>query len=294
MRPPLQVAALALSCVALATASACGAEDEIGHGAAYVALGDSYTAGRGMEPVADESCSRSEINYPSLVDKALKIKSFADRSCAGARTENLRTPQIQGQKRVNEPQLNAIGTDTELVTIGMGLNDGAISAGLLLICTTPSSPEPNDVCKHYLDQPQSNVEAQIKAAAARLEDALATIAKKAPKAEIVVVGYPRLVPDHGSCGSPGHPGDLLPVPEAQVTRLRETMKFVNDVWRDTADRAGARYVDMYTPSEGHDICSDDPWVNGYLPVAGKAAGLHPFPAYAEAVAERVVEVLGKD
>jgi hypothetical protein len=293
LRPVVVLAALAL------VASACGGnhDKDVGKGAEYVALGDSYTAGPEMEPIADVSCRRSEINYPSLVDKALKIKDFADRSCAGARVLNLTQSQSFKDPRtglpvsINEPQLNAVGPNTKLVTIGMGLNDRAIATGLLLICVTPSASEPNQTCQNYLQQPESAIETQIKGAAADLKLALQVIAKKAPKARIVVVGYPRVVPDQGGCGTVGRSSDLLPVPDAQLTRLREAMAFVNEQWSAVAQEAGALYVDMYTASEGHDICSADPWINGYLPVPGKAAGVHPFPAYEKAVADKIVELL---
>lgn len=288
------VAALAM-CLALVTVlAACGGggkHTETRKDAEYVALGDSYTSGAGMAPITDPPCRRSSINYPTLVDKALKIKKFADRSCAGARLANLAVQQAYKDPRtftlvqVNTPQLNALGKDTKLVTIGMGLNDQAISTGLLLVCITPSAPEPSEVCQNYLKQPQSDIEAQVRSVAANLKTALETIHEKAPNARIVLVGYPRVAPDSGSCP------DRLPVPEAQLTRLRETMKFVNQVWGETAQQAGALYVDMYTPSKGHDVCSDDPWVNGYLPVLGKAQGLHPLPEYPKAVAAEIVKVL---
>jgi hypothetical protein len=289
--PRALLRALGVLVVLLLVVSGCGAgkKAEIRKDAEYVALGDSYTAGPGMVPIVDTSCRRSSINYPSRVATALKIQNFSDRSCSGARLANLSEPQEYKDPRtftvvhVNQPQLNAVGKDTKLVTIGMGLNDNAISTGLLLIC---NSPVPNKVCQQYLEQPQSAIEAQIRTVATDLKAALEAIRAKAPQARVVLVGYPRIAPDEG-----GSCPDLLPVPAAELTRQRETLKFVNQVWGDTAKAAGALYVDMYTPSEGHDICSDDPWVSGYKGVLGKAAGLHPFPSYAKAVADQVVKVL---
>ena len=282
-------------------AAGCGSDDEDRNNAEYVALGDSYTSGPGMEPIADRKCARSEINYPSLVAKKLKIEDFADRSCGGAKTANLEEPQQYKDRqtglpvRLNEPQLNALGKDTKLVTIGLGLNDQAIAPSLLLTCNSPGKPEVSAFCQQYLDRPQSSIDDQVRTVAKSVAAALATIKRKAPSAQVVLVGYPRLVPDEGpGCGTPGNADDLLPVPAAQVVRMRETMKVVNQVWRETAEQAGVLYVDMYTPSEGHDICSDDPWVSGYLGVPGKAIGLHPLPGYEEAVADAVVEVLGQD
>lgn len=269
-----------------ATATGCGSETPApDDGAAYVALGDSYTAGPGIEPIGDKDCSRSELNYPSLVAKALGIEKFADRSCGGARVSNLEEPQEFRTTRLNDPQLDAVGKDTELVTIGMGLNDRAISTGLLLVCVTPTAPEPNDVCKRYLALPDSVIEDQIRDAADDVAAAVEDIAEQAPKARIVVVGYPRVAPETGSCP------DLFPVPAAQLTRLRGAMEVANEAWGKAARDAGALFVDMYTPSEGHDICSADPWVSGYKGVPGKARGLHPFASYHQAVAQRVVDVL---
>jgi len=281
-----------------AAASGCGGKKEIVKNAEYVALGDSYTSGPGMDPVADVNCRRSKENYPSRIAKALKINSFADRSCGGARLANLTkpqtfpNPQTHLQVEVNQPQLNAIGKDTKLVTIGMGLNDQAIATTLLLVCNSPANTEPSQYCQQYLARSQSSVDDQIRAVQADLAKALATIKEKAPEAKIVLIGYPRVAPDSGSCGSPGQADSRFPVPAAQLVRLRDTLKLVNTLWSETAKQAGVLYVDMYDASEGHDICSDDPWINGYLPDPGKAIGLHPLPVYMKTVADKVAELVG--
>lgn len=287
-------AALGTLVVLGVAAGGCGGGHKTIENAEYVALGDSYTSGPGMEPIADNSCRRSKINYPSLVAKALKIKSFADRSCGGARLGNLSEPQTVRLAQLNAPQLNSLGKDTKLVTIGMGLNDQAIATSLLLICITPQATQPSPFCQQYLQRSQSSVDEQIRTVAGDLAKALATIKKQAPSAKIVLVGYPRLVPDTGTCGAPGATDSRLPVPEAQIVRMRETMKFVNQVWSETAAKAGVLYVDMYAASEGHDICSDHPWINGYLPDPGNAIGLHPLPAYAKAVAAKIAALVGTD
>jgi hypothetical protein len=290
--------ALGLLLVLAAAAAGCGGEATTTRNAEYVALGDSYTSGPGMAPVADNSCRRSEINYPSLLAKKLKISEFVDRSCGGARLENLTKTQAYPDPRtslpveINDPQLDAVGPKTKLVTMGMGLNDKAIATNLLLICITLKSTEPNPTCQQYLKQPQNAVEDEIRSVATDLAAALGTIRRKAPDATIVLVGYPRLVPDHGTCGSPGERDAPLPVPEAQVARMRETVKFVDQVWQETAKQAGAKYVDVYDESAGHDICSADPWISGYLGVPGKAAGLHPLPGYMTAVADKSASVVG--
>jgi hypothetical protein len=60
---------------------------------------------------------------------------------------------------------------------------------------------------------------------------------------------------------------------------------------EAAEAAGVEYVDLYTPSEGHDICSDAPWVNDATDGPQGAYNFHPMPALQRAIAHRVLEML---
>jgi hypothetical protein len=51
---------------------------------------------------------------------------------------------------------------------------------------------------------------------------------------------------------------------------------------------------MYAPSEGHDVCSADPWVNGVADGGADGAALHPTRAEQRAVADRIVALLEED
>jgi hypothetical protein len=271
--------------LALVIAAGCGSSEEtkVGHDAVYVALGDSYTAGPRIVPIADPRCGRSEKNYPALVARDLEVATFSDRSCSSATTLDLEKAQTRGFARVNGPQLDAVDEDTTLVTIGIGLNNLAISTGLLLVCTGPNAV--SDKCQRYLSQPASTIDDQMKVAAGQVETALETIRAKAPEARIVLVGYPRVVPDKGDCP------DRLPVPEAQVERMRAALPVANRLWSEAARKAGATYVDVYAASRGHDICADDPWIAGYSGLAGRGPQMHPYASDHEAVAKLVVAAL---
>lgn len=278
---------LVLGLVLVTAMSGCGSDEEkkIGPGAVYAALGDSFTAAPGIDPIKDKRCGRSELNYPTIVARDLEVTKFTDVSCSGATTLDLEKPQTSQLARLNGPQLDAVTEDTTLVTIGMGLNNALISTGLLLTCLTPPGKQPSDKCKEYLSYPQAAVEGQLQVAAAQVEQSLETIAERAPKARIVLVGYPSWVPDEGSCP------DRLPVPDAQVERMRDAFRFADGAWRAAAERAGATYVSMYDAAKGHDVCADDPWIAGARTVPGKAFQLHPFAAYEAAAAEQVVRAL---
>ena len=56
---------------------------------------------------------------------------------------------------------------------------------------------------------------------------------------------------------------------------------------------GADYVDTYALSKGHDVCSDDPWLNGAVDKPGQAVALHPFEAFHQAVAAAILRLLKK-
>ena len=92
-------------------------------GLRYVALGSSFAAGPGIDPILDERAGRSASNYPNLVARELGL-DLADVTCSGATTEDLlRTPQRVGRRRHVPPQVEAVGSDTDLVTITVGGND---------------------------------------------------------------------------------------------------------------------------------------------------------------------------
>jgi hypothetical protein len=273
-----------LAVVALATLTGCGGSDSP-DGAEYAALGDSVSAGAGIAPTVDDGCLRSGNDYPSLVDQRLGYSSFEDATCSGATTTNLQRPQLTSGA-ANKPQLDAVGPRTKLVTLTIGLNDDQLAYGLLAACVSASG-QPTAPCTQLLGTAPGQLDAQLAKAAGRVRDSLGLIRKKAPHARIVLVGYPRYLPDAGSCP------DRYPVVPAMATALRSAWESVDRLWKAAAASAGADYVDTYELSAGHDVCSDDPWVNGVTDQPGKAVALHPFEAFHEAVANQVVGLVEK-
>jgi hypothetical protein len=261
----------------------------------YVALGDSFTAVAGVGPYADKVCRRSVGDYPHLLAKKLKITSFADVSCGGAQTSDLtQTQLITGDLRGTSPaQLDAVSADTKLITLGIGLNDSIgdsdsrISYFLLQVCL-PAKGKLTAECKAYLKQPDTGLRDIVESMGAQVRDGLDLIRERAPSARIVLVGYPRVLPDRSDCA------DQLPLPAVALERIRTTLQVTNSVLKGVAKKAGADYLDMYGPSEGHDVCSGSPWVNGYKNRAGKAEALHPFESYHRAVADKLVTLLAQD
>lgn len=95
-------------------------------GAAYVALGDSYSSGEGLPPYLWGSntwrnqCHRSPQGYAPQLARARR-GSFAFAACSGATTNDLFS--MSHNSRAEGPQLDALGPDTQVVTLTIGGND---------------------------------------------------------------------------------------------------------------------------------------------------------------------------
>src|SRR4051794_32640984 len=88
----------------------------------YVALGDSYSAGPLVTTIRSDpsGCVRSTDNYPAFLADWLSVGSYIDVTCSGADTDDLTGRQLMLDGNRTAPQLDALSTDTDLVTLGIG------------------------------------------------------------------------------------------------------------------------------------------------------------------------------
>lgn len=268
---------LLLGCTALAAASCtAGTEDADDGTLSMVALGDSVASGAGIEP-SSQPCARSERNYPSLVAKALGAE-LDDMTCGGATTETLLNGSDESGAMKRAPQVDALGDDTDLVTLTIGANDGDAAARYFTACFIP----PANTASACAEAVEENV--------AALEDTgpdvVATIDRirdRAPAARIVLVGYLPLTPPTGCATTPIAPTAVAGLAgyEGQLERTLVA----------AADEAEVPFVSVRDASQGHDSCSQDAWVNGLQPAEGDGAFLHPTAAGAAAIADAVEPVL---
>ena len=107
----------------------------------------------------------------------------------------------------------------------------------------------------------------------------------APDARIIVVTYPQLLPDDRACP------DRITIAPGDYAYVNEVNKALSDAVRDGALAGDAEYVDVYRASSGHDICSEEPWVNGNANDPTRAASYHPFEAEQQAVAKLILKML---
>lgn len=264
-----------------------------GHGYEhYVALGDSYTAGPlipfvRLDPIG---CLKSTRNYPSLLADELNVDTFTDISCSGADTGDM-----TGSQSVtfgsNPPQLSALRQDTDLVTLGIGGNDGGVFGTLIGTCPTLRSSDPtgNPCQRHFTVDGVDQMKAEIGRTGQKVVDVLDGIHLRSPSATVVVIGYPRLAPEHGYCP------DRLPLADGDYAWASSVEVALNAALRQAVATDGdAAYIDTYTPSEGHSICADHgaAWINGQDLKLFAAAPFHPFENAMVAEASLITEQLG--
>jgi lysophospholipase L1-like esterase len=255
----------------------------------YVALGDSYAAGPliPLQTGAPAGCLRSTRNYPSLVAETLGIPEFRDVSCSGATTEHLSGPQPV-PLGTNAPQLDALAPDTELVTLTIGGND--IGFGEIVSeCARRSPLQPaGAACRDFYHSGGSDELAErIAATGPDVEAVLDAIEERAPDAQVLLVGYPAILPATGPGCFP-----VVPFSPGDVAYLREVEKRLGAMLADRAAASGVNYVDTYTSTIGHDVCQVPgvKWIEGLVPTA-PAAPVHPNALGMAGIAAVVADAL---
>lgn len=236
----------------------------------YVALGDSYTSAPfvGDSGGGPNACRRSAQNYPSRVARELRVGEFEDVSCSGATTGDMLGPQrFAGPD--NPPQLDALDSTTTLVTVGIGGNDIGFTS-LVRGCASVS-PDGSGCRDENTAGGEDKLESRIANTAGRVANVLGEISARAPQAQVLVVGYPTILPASGRGCWP-----VLPYGGPDVVYLRGVTNKLNGMLAEEAAAAGATFVDTAAASKGHDVCasSSKRWVEGLIPTSA-AAPMHP-------------------
>jgi lysophospholipase L1-like esterase len=211
--------------------------------AAYVAMGDSYASGNGtFAPDLDYNCYRSSKAYAPLVATALGNAKLSFVACSGATTADI----IGGQDR-------ALSRKTTHATISIGGNDVGFS-DLIRSCVFGS----DSTCKAAVDSTNAAITTQLPA---KLSATYADIKARAPKATVVVVGYPQVFDTSDvSCSQANGISGL------EAGWLNQVSDNLDSVIETAATTAKFGFVDPNTNFAGHDICAADPYVNGIGPL----------------------------
>jgi lysophospholipase L1-like esterase len=222
---------------------------------------------------------RSDHNYATLTAQSLQVPALADITCGGATTVEL--TQAQG---TNPAQLSVLTTDTDLVTLQIGGNDIGFGENLQTCLTSGAFNPFASPCKNQDTAGGTDQLLQrIQATAPKIAAAVQAIRARSPQAKVLVLGYPTIVPNTGYGCRPS-----VPLAFGDVPYLRDTAKARNAMIAQQAQANGATYVDVYTPSIGHDVCqaSGTRWVEGL-----SQPYFHPNAAGHAAVAQTVESAL---
>ncbi|MGW0945689.1 SGNH/GDSL hydrolase family protein [Streptomyces sp. NPDC002623] len=270
-------------CALVAASTVPAAAHGGGRDSQYVALGDSYTSGPFIPRQVDANCARSDHNYPSIVAGQLRVSQFKDVSCSGATTEHMWKPQ-----GTNGPQLDAVGRNSDVVTVQIGGND--IGFGTIIgTCAqlAPTDPTGDPCRRHYGASGVDQLSVTIAKTAPKIARVLEAVHDRAPRARVLLVGYPDLLPDDGSGCAPS-----VPFATGDFPYLRDTEKRLNLMLRLVARWNHVEYVDTYGPTIGHDMCKSPAvrWIEPLQP-ASPAAPAHPNAKGEEAMAGAVLKRL---
>jgi GDSL-like Lipase/Acylhydrolase family len=238
--------------------------------AQWVGLGDSYAAGplipnQSLSPLG---CLRSDHNYAHLA-AARAGKTLTDVSCSGATTDDLTQSQDVTPGPANPPQLNALSASTQIASLSIGGNDIGFTS-IIENCVT-YNPFSHPCLDQYDSGGVDQLAARITAAAPKVAAAIQGIHAHAPAARVLVISYLPILPETGSGCWP-----QVPLAFADVPYLRATEKRLNTMLAQQAAANGARYVDTYTATIGHDACKSTSvrWVEPLVP-GNTAAPFHP-------------------
>ncbi|WP_435798625.1 SGNH/GDSL hydrolase family protein [Streptomyces prasinus] len=244
-------------------------------GEVYVALGDSMPSGPLIPlPTGPLACGRSTQNYPHELAERLDVAELRDVTCSGAKTDHMAQPQrlslLDQDMGEAPPQFDALSADTTLVTLTIGGND----AGLVGIAQDCMQLNPTaQPCKTgHTQGGVDRVAERVDSAAPKVAAVLDGIRAKAPDARVIVAGY-------GLYIKPGGCWPVQPVLGVDADYLQGAVDRLNGILAEQAAAHDAEYVDLRTPSAGHDACQAPSrrWIEGYVPTS-PAAPLHPNAA----------------
>lgn len=247
----------------------------------YVALGDSFSAGSGVLPLsatANPLCAQSAVNYPHLIAQRTG-RPLKDVTCGGADTGDFTSAQYPG----TPAQLTAVTADARLLTIGIGGNDSSLFTGLIQNCLIAglSTLGQGSPCKDKYGSTYTTTIATKTYPA--VKKAIADAKAKAPRATIVVPGYPQVLPPTKGCYL------AMPIAVGDVPYVNGIEQALNAAVKKAALDNGATYVDMWAPSAGRDACQL-PWVRWVEPAVGSLqfVPIHPNAAGERAYADQIM------
>ncbi len=259
-------------------------------GSRYVALGSSFAAGPGIDPIVHKPAGRSGRNYAHLVAAELGLE-LTDVTYSGATTAHL----LDTRQDDAPPQLDAVGPDTALVTITAGGNDLEYVGTFLRGSALNTLAKPATLLgRRVANRIRARVsylkdDADYQAAADSLTTVVEKVRERSPDARVLLVDYLTLV------GPSTRPRLDVPLNEEQLPSVAMMADGLATAFAKAAAATGADLIAASAASRDHAIGSPEPWTTGFtLRPPGFLGGFvpyHPNAAGMRAVADLVVNRL---
>jgi lysophospholipase L1-like esterase len=257
-----------------------------------LALGDSFSSGQGAgsyDPDTNgdgNTCFRSPLAWPQQLARRLDLAALPSLACSGAVGRDVQSGRPGGELERRSAQIGRIAGDPGVVTITIGGNDvgfaGVLKDCLLANCVTKYRRPSGDL-----------LEARIAALGERLPALYGEIRAAAPRARVVVAGYPRLFPDRDRWAAAG--GCLMRkrISGDEVDYLNALTPALNAAIADAAKRAGVDFVDVTEAFAGGELqCKGETARSTYLQPLQDAITLIPASFHPNAAGhERLAAVV---
>lgn len=230
----------------------------------YVALGDSYSAGDGGGNyiVDGTTCFRSPNSFAGQL-AAEKNLNLDLQACSGAVTGDM------------PKQYPALSTGTDYVTLTLGGND----IGFAPVVTECAKPSWWGNCGKAVDEAVAKANNVLPG---QLRDVYSQVRTRAPKAKIVVAGYPRLFNGRDCSWATFFSAD-------EMRRMNDAADLLNSRIQQAASGAGFAFVDVREQFTGHAVCDPTPYLHNLS--LNVVESFHPnkagYSAYADAIGPRL-------
>lgn len=261
-------------------------------------LGDSFSAGDGAppyDPVTDlgsNPCRRSADGaWPGHLARMLghRLQHVA---CSGAEAPEV----VDGLPRDRQPmrrtaQLAQMLPRVDVVTLTIGGNDIGFAD---VVATCLALPR----CERHFGRPEGDrLDARIDRFVPTLAAVYDRLRRRAGTARVVIIGYPRLLPDDGAASCAGGAFDIS-VDEASYLNRRTGR--LNRAIARTARRSGFEFADVTEAFDGAELrCGRVGFVNPvpsnpFEILGTPATPFHPNAAGQRRLAETAFAQLGRD
>lgn len=253
----------------------------------YVALGDSFASGEANPPwvsgtdTASNSCHRSLAAWPILLSASVNL------ACSGARTEHIvfrgQTGWPDNTSQVDRLRQLHAQHPIDVITVMIGGNDLGFKATLINCYTT--LPPFTFGCLSDVNREKRSIGALV---AHMKQTVWPAITNAAPSAQVIAVGYPRLLPRTGTAAH-----NCFWLTASERTAMNTLQEYLDAELRRAASASGVRYASTLNTTNGRELCTRDSLFHKIVPTCTFVqVCAHPLAGAQRAMAEAVASASG--